>query len=127
MNAVEIVLEVGLRHGLKPQDFRWESPHVRRYASARGEAMARIHSELAWSYAEIGRYFGGFKASSVLRAVRRANQPPRPDANGPKPITLPKLAARVRDLRRRIEWLEQRAGFVRQQDAAFPRLIGGAK
>jgi hypothetical protein len=127
VNPIMITMEVAQKYNLVPRDLRRDAPHIRRYAVPRSEAMARIHFECGWTFAAIGRHFGGFTPSSVLRAVQRAQKEQRLGSDGPKPLTLDTVAAKVRDLRRRVEWLEQRAGFFRHEGTAQPRELGGKR
>ena len=83
-------------------------PHSNRYARPRGEAARKLKEELGWSDRQIGKYFGGFHPSTILSCRRPRYEKKR---NGPEPLTRENLLRQVWDLRRRVEWLEQRAGL----------------
>ena len=106
--AAGIVLAVAQEHGLEARCLRYEMPHSRRYARPRGEAARRLKAAFGWSDLEIGRYFGGFDRSTILSCRRPTYEPKKP---GPKPPTPENLLRQLWDLRRRVEWLEQRAGL----------------
>lgn len=106
--ADEIAREVAARHQLEPRCLRREMPHANRYAVPRGEAARQMKSELGWSDREIGKYFGGFHPSTILSCRRPHYVKKKP---GPKPPTQENLLRQLWDLRRRVEWLEQRAGL----------------
>lgn len=105
--ADEIVRTVCASHGIEPACLRREMPHARRYARPRGEAARRIKETLDWSDSEIGEYFGGFHPSTIL-SCRRPVYVKKP---GPKTRSRDNLLRQIWDLRRRVEWLEQRAGL----------------
>ena len=107
-SADEIIRDVCAAHDIDPKCLRREMPHARRYARQRGEVARRLKDELSWSDSKIGKYLGGFHPSTIL-SNRRTQYVKNP--MGPKPATRDQVQRQVWDLRRRIEWLEQRAGF----------------
>lgn len=104
--ADEITSEVAARHGLEPRCLRYDMPHSKRYARPRGEAAREIKEALGWSDSQIGKYFGGFHPSTILSCRR-----PKFEPAGRKPMTRENIVRQLWDLRRRVEWLEQRAGL----------------
>lgn len=105
-SAELIVREVCATYGIEDRCLRIEMPHSNRYARPRGEAARRIKEALGWSDSQIGKHFGGFHPSTILSCRR-----PRHKTMGPRPQTKENLLRQLWDLRRRVEWLEQRAGF----------------
>lgn len=106
--ADAIVKTVCARHLIDPKCLRREMPHANRYARPRGEAARELKVALDWSDSQIGKYFGGFHPSTILSCRRPQYQPKTP---GPKPWSRENLLRQIWDLRRRVEWLEQRAGL----------------
>ncbi len=108
MTADELVRTVCVAHQVEPKWLRRDMPHANRYARPRGEASRKLKDELGWSDSRIGKYFGGFHPSTILSCRRPRYEKRKP---GPEPASRENLLRQVWDLRRRIEWLEQRAGF----------------
>lgn len=104
----EIIRDVCESHGLDPKCLRRETPHSARYARPRGEAARKLKETLGWSDSQIGDYFGGFHASTILKS-RKPKYALR--KRGRKPVTMEYLKIQLRELRNRVEWLEQRAMF----------------
>lgn len=103
MTAKSIIDAVAEKYSMKPSALCHGGGNQFDRVKARAEAMALVRREMGFSFAQIGRAFGGFHHTSVIHLVKRAGTV---EWNPQCALTRDQLTKELAHLRQRVDELE---------------------